>query len=363
MSKTKLMVFVSLALLLIAVPLLGACTKEVPVERIVEKEVIKEVPVEKVVEKAMPKVVLGEEVGEPQWELHFVGGAYPHPFWTVMENGATHAGQDFNVKVVFHVQPEHSIEEQMNRLEQVRALKPDGVVIHVNDVAATDGPARRVIADGIPIICANSADPRPEGERIPYLFYVGQHEVLAGEALAKTVLKARPNPTRAALGMMLPGHVVFEARKQGIVNVLEERGIPFDMLDITLDPTTQQERMRGYFQNNPETDVWLMGHVDPSVEVAVEFFNETGREIGGEDGVLLMTVDVSETGIQAVRDGTLLGMIDQQIYLEGYLPVQWFYMYKKWGFLPAQDLLTGPTVVDKSNVDIVEASVKAGYRR
>ena len=54
MGKTKVLIVGLMTLLLIALPLLGACgekevvkevIKEVPVEKIVEKEVIKEVPV------------------------------------------------------------------------------------------------------------------------------------------------------------------------------------------------------------------------------------------------------------------------------------------------------------------------------
>ena len=51
MAKTRVLLIGFLALLLITLPLLGACTKEVvkevPVEKIVEKEVIKEVAVKK----------------------------------------------------------------------------------------------------------------------------------------------------------------------------------------------------------------------------------------------------------------------------------------------------------------------------
>ena len=66
MNRMKWLVFVSLALLLVTMPLLAACTKEVvkevPVEKVVEKEVVKEVPVEKVVEKEVIKEVPVEKV-------------------------------------------------------------------------------------------------------------------------------------------------------------------------------------------------------------------------------------------------------------------------------------------------------------
>ena len=64
MYRMKLIVFLALALLLIAVPVLGACTKEVVKEVEVEvpvvKEVVKEVPVETIVEKEVPIQVIKE---------------------------------------------------------------------------------------------------------------------------------------------------------------------------------------------------------------------------------------------------------------------------------------------------------------
>ena len=63
--KRGVVLCVFLVLLFVALPLLGACTKEkiveVPVEKIVEKEVIKEVPVEKIVEKEVIKEVPAEK--------------------------------------------------------------------------------------------------------------------------------------------------------------------------------------------------------------------------------------------------------------------------------------------------------------
>lgn len=74
-SKNKKLLIGFLALLLFAMPLLGACgekevvkevVKEVPVEKEVVKEVVKEVPVEKVVEKEVVKEVEVEKVVEKE---------------------------------------------------------------------------------------------------------------------------------------------------------------------------------------------------------------------------------------------------------------------------------------------------------
>ena len=75
MNSNRILLVLPLVLTLIAIPLLGACTKEkiveVPIEKVVEKEVLQEVPVEKVVVKEVPvetqviKIGMGYDLSGP----------------------------------------------------------------------------------------------------------------------------------------------------------------------------------------------------------------------------------------------------------------------------------------------------------
>jgi len=91
-STIRLALLIGIGLILIAMPLLGACTKEVvkevPIEKVVEKEVVKEVPVEKVVVKEIVKEVPVEKVVVKEVEVGTVtiGGVYP------MSGGAASVG-------------------------------------------------------------------------------------------------------------------------------------------------------------------------------------------------------------------------------------------------------------------------------
>ena len=66
--------------------------------------------------------------------------------------------------------------------------------------------------------------------------------------------------------------------------------------------------------------------------------------------------------IEAIKKGELLFTVEQQQYLQGYLPIVFLYLYNKYGLVPHGTVLTGPSIVDKSNVDLVAKMVKAGYR-
>ena len=57
--------------------------------------------------------------------------------------------------------------------------------------------------------------------------------------------------------------------------------------------------------------------------------------------------------MQAIEKGDMLFAIDQQQYLQGYLPVIALDLYKRYGLLQANDVLSGPGFVTKENADQV----------
>ena len=72
--------------------------------------------------------------------------------------------------------------------------------------------------------------------------------------------------------------------------------------------------------------------------------------------------DIVAQSLAAIEDGRQAFTIDQQQFWRGYMPVLLLVHYIRYGLIEANYFLTGPTVVDASNVKRVEALVKAGYR-
>ena len=59
----------------------------------------------------------------------------------------------------------------MRLLEQAIATNPDGLAVPIVSSEAFDGPLRKAIEKGIPVVAFNIPDQRPKEERIPYLTY------------------------------------------------------------------------------------------------------------------------------------------------------------------------------------------------
>ena len=74
------------------------------------------------------------------------------------------------------------------------------------------------------------------------------------------------------------------------------------------------------------------------------------------------TFDISTPVLESIRDGKMVFAIDQQQYMQGYLPVVLLLNYIRYGVMPGANVLTGPGFVTKDNAAKVIAWAKAGYR-
>ena len=283
-------------------------------------------------------------------------GGPADPFWGVVMKGLKDAGRDFGVNVVYLGPEKFSLKEFIDLVNSAIAKKPDGLIVTITNPVALDEPLRKAIKMGIPVVAINVPDTRPYEERIPYLVYVGMDEYLAGVYAARRMLQEGPIH-RAVIAIHEPGHVGLEMRAKGIMDVLKPKGIPVEKIDITTDPTKALALMKAYLMKHPDTDaIFTLGPLGahPAIQLV--------EEMGLKGKVKIGAIDLTTKIINAIKDGTVVFTIDQQQYLQGYLPVLFLKMYLDHGLIPQDKVLTGPFVVDKSNVDKVEKSVEEGYR-
>ncbi len=283
-------------------------------------------------------------------------GGPADPFWGVVIRGVQDAAEKFGVNAIYLGPEKFSIKEFIDLVNSAIARKPDGLVVTMTNPVALDEPLRQAIRMGIPIVAINVPDDRPVEEKIPYLCYVGMNEYLAGVYAARRMLQEF-TPKRAVVAIHEPGHVGLEARAKGVADVLGEKKIPVEKLDITTDPTKALTLLKSYLMRYPDTDaIFTLGPLGahPAIQLV-----EEERLVGK---VKIGAIDLTTKITEAIRKGVVVFTIDQQQYLQGYLPIVFLYMYKTYGLMPVGDILTGPFIVDKSNVDIVEETVKTGYR-
>ncbi|MCX7975267.1 MAG: sugar ABC transporter substrate-binding protein [Candidatus Aminicenantes bacterium] len=287
------------------------------------------------------------------------GGA-ADPFWAVVRKGMEDAAKilsqrpDLKVEAIYYGPTVASPAEVVKLLDMALAAKPDGLAVTITDAQVVDEALRRIISAGIPIIAINVPDPRSPSEKIPYLCYVGGDEYLGGVKAAEKFLEiAKTQKIQIKRALVAPqevGHVGLETRAKGFLDIMKSKGIPADKIQIFgEDPTKSVEILRSYFVTYPETNViFTLGPM--GTLAAMTFLTERG--LAGK--VLHGTYDLDAVTIEAIKRGLTSFAIVQQPYLQGYLPITFLTLYKLYGLMPINDILTGPMLVDKKNIDQME---------
>ncbi len=281
------------------------------------------------------------------------------PFWGRVIKGMKDADASLDEVDAQYLGPEKfSIGKLIDFLETAESADPAGIGVTITNHKPLDRPLRRIInRSNIPVIAFNVPDPRPKGERIPYMTYIGQSPYVAGKGSAERMLEDH-TPERAVVSIHEPGHSALEARARGIMDVLKENGVPVEKLATSTEAGQTIGIIQSYLNSHPGVDtIFTLGPLDthPVIQMIKE------QNLGDE--LTVGAFDLTVKTLKAIRDGTVVYTVDQQPYLQGYMTVQWLFLHAKYGLSPTEEnLLTGPAIVDESNVNKVMDMVEKGVR-
>ena len=121
------------------------------------------------------------------------------------------------------------------------------------------------------------------------------------------------------------------------------------MLDSGADPAEIKNRVMAYLNTNPDTDAILtLGPVsaDPTI-LALE-------ENGMAGDIYFGTFDLGEEIVKGIKSGVIEWGIDQQPFLQAYLPVVILTNYHRYGVLPGNNINAGPGFVTADGLEMVE---------
>ena len=124
------------------------------------------------------------------------------------------------------------------------------------------------------------------------------------------------------------------------------------------NPTAVAEAIKAKLLNDPAID----GVITISQADADSAANGIAQA-GGNGRVRLGGFDMNSTILDRIQGGTQLFAIDQQPYLQGYLATSLLHSHVAFGTnVPTRPILTGPAIVDSSNVEQTLAGSKLGTR-
>jgi simple sugar transport system substrate-binding protein len=213
---------------------------------------------------------------------------------------------------------------------------------------------------GIPVIASNVDHPK----KTHRLAFVGQDLEQAGYDLAKGLSPQFPKsgPIHVLIGISGPGQVWAESRGAGIARFMDEyikanpgRQITYEKIDSGLDLSTTGQRVAAYVQSKPTTAYFDVGYWAAGAAVSL-------RDLGKKPGeILLACFDLVPVVLDEMKSGYIQLTIDQQPYLQGYIPVHELRNINKYK-LSAYDVNTGKALVTPDQVDALIKLSQEGIR-
>jgi len=266
-------------------------------------------------------------------------------WWNTIKNGIALAGKQMGVKVEYRNPPTGDLADMARIIDQSAASKPNGIITTLADFDVLSGPIRNAVDQGINVIIMNSGTPEQTRE-VGALMFVGQPEYDAGLAAGQRA-KGDGVKSFVCVNHVISNAVVAE-RCRGFADGL---GIELgnSMLDSGQDPSEIKNRVLAYLSANPKTDAILtLGptSADPTL-LALE-------ENGLAGDIYFGTFDLGDNIVKGIKSGVIQWGIDQQPFLQAYLPVVVLTNYDRYGVLPGNNINSGPGFVTKDGLTLVE---------
>ena len=294
---------------------------------------------------AAPFVIAGAASAEGERYILVSHAPDSDSWWNTIKNGIALAGKQMGVTVEYRNPPTGDLADMARIIEQAAASNPDGIITTLADFDVLSGPIRAAVDQGIDVIIMNSGTPEQTRE-VGALMFVGQPEYDAGLA-AGMCAKGDGIKSFVCVNHVISNTVVAD-RCRGFADGL---GIELgdSMIDAGQDPAEIKNRVKAYLTANPDTQAVLtLGptSADPTIQAL--------QEMGTAGSLYFGTFDLGTEIVKAIKDGTIKWGIDQQPFLQAYLPVVILTNYDRYGVLPGNNINSGPGFVTKEALSKVE---------
>jgi simple sugar transport system substrate-binding protein len=267
-------------------------------------------------------------------------------WWNTIKNALKNAEHDLGVKVEYRNPPNGDIADMARIIEQASASQPTGIITTIADIAVLETPIKNAIAKGIPVITVNSGTPA-ESKKLGALMHIGQAEYDAGKGAGERA-KAAGVTDFLCVNHYITNNASVE-RCQGYADGIGVK-LGDHMLDSGVDPTEVYSKVQAYLKAHPNTDgILTLG--PNSADPTIKLLRDTGSASKFKS---FITFDLDGDIAKAIKDGVMESAIDQQPYLQGYLPVVFLTEYARYGVMPANNISTGPAFVTKNNIGLVQ---------
>ena len=280
-------------------------------------------------------------------------GQASSPFWVIVRNGIDAAARQLDASVSYRSPDTYSVPRMEALIAEAVATRPDGLVVSIPS-AGVAGPIRRAIRAGIPVVSINSGSERSRA--LGALAHVGQPEYRAGLGAGRRL--ARAGVRRGLCVNHEVGNAGLAERCRGFARALRRAGGTAKMLPVNVQDRANVRRVLADAIRDARADGVLTLNTD-AAEASVEALGARANK-----AVRLATFDLSPTVLEQVRAGQIAFAVDQQAYLQGYLPIMLLAQRIRYGLFPGEGevVATGPSFVTRATAPRVLQLSRRGIR-
>jgi simple sugar transport system substrate-binding protein len=256
----------------------------------------------------------------PEWNFVFVNHASTNPFFVPTQFGAEDASALLGTSFQWTGSESQDIAEMVNAFDTALAGGADGIAVALVDLEAFNGPIEEALAAGVPVVSYNADAPNAR------MAYIGQDLYGSGFEMGNRIVEL-VGDGKVGLFIAAPGQLNIQPRIDGAMDAIAQSGADIEAQDIAsgVDLSDEVNAVESWWLGN--TDATGMFAVDAGTTQAigqiVEQQNARDQGLRGAGGY-----DLLEETIRLVSDGVLDFTIDQQPYLQGFLPVIYLYLSK-----------------------------------
>ena len=291
----------------------------------------------------------GANVGPKNYTIAVITHETPgDTFWDKIKAGVNSAASNHGITIKYSNDP--TAAGQATLIQNAVDSKVDAIATTLVTPDAL-APAVKAATDaGIPVVGFNSGI--DQYKDLGALMYFGSDEALAGQAAGERAAEAGAKHVLCVI--QAEGSVALETRCAGVA-----QGAPgTENLQVNgADLSSVTSTITAKLQQDPSIDyVVTLGAPIALAAIQAKGSANSSAKVG--------TFDLNADAANAIKDGSLEFSIDQQPYLQGYEAVDslWLYLTNRNDLGGGKAVLTGPSFVDKTNIDAIQTYAAAGTR-
>src|SRR5437588_1368464 len=255
----------------------------------------------------------------PSYKFVFVNHVTTNPFFTPTQYGIADACKVLGCSYQWTGSETSDVSQMVNALNTAITAKADGIAIALTDLHAFNSPVEKALAAGIPVIAYNA-----DAAGNKRLAYVGQDLKLAGEKMGERIVAA-VGEGEVALFIATPGTANLQPRLEGAEKAIKASGKSITVHTITTGAAVagEQSTIAAYYQSHKGTKGMYAvdGGSTESLAKVMQKFGLAGKVHAGG-------FDLTEQTQKLLKEGFIEFTIDQQPYLQGFVPTLQLFLYK-----------------------------------